>query len=455
MAKKIISILCVLTLLLTVAVGCSAPEQETTTTEQDVAGEETQETQEETTQTEPLRWAIMASQEGDAEYANLIALAAENGIEVETVVLPDPVAGEADKLLISLMGGESFDLILKPIGNMIPFINAGVVSPIQELADNAGYDLDATFGDYVMGFDGVDYGVPAFSDVAITLYNKQIFDDANIPYPTAEDWTWEKFVEVGKQITNEEEGIYGAYNPLWAHYNYMYAMQKGVSHFKEDGTSNYDDPAFKEAIEFYYGLGNTEGVNPPFLIQESRQMPVHHFTTGTVGMSVAGGWTTSWLTDTEKYPRDWQAGMLPMPYPEGEDPSTSVVVSGFYIPTTSTQPELAFECATLFAENFYLMGGGRIPARVDLTDEEINTYIETDLAQALSADGITVEDIKAAWFNTETRPFEEKVIHPAAGDINKIFVEEGGLYGIGEQDIDTTMANIKERADDAIADSEK
>ncbi len=397
-----------------------------------------------------LRWAIMASQEGDAEYDNLIKLANENGFEVEMVVLPDPGAGEADKLLIALMGGESFDLILKPLGNVIPFINAGVLTPLQDLVKEADYNLDATFGDYIMSFEGVDYGIPAFVDTAITLYNKNLFDEAGIPYPTADEWTWEKFIEVGKKISDQSNNIYGAFNPLWAHYNYMYAMQKGASHFKADGTSNYDDPAFKEAIEFYYGLGNVEGVNPPYLLQKSRQMPIGQFASGNVGMSVAGGWTTNWITDKEKFPRDWKAGLLPMPYPEGYQKSTSVVTSGFYIPTTSKQKEAAFKCAVLFAENFYLMGGSRVPARVDLSEEEINTYIETKLHAALAPDGITVEDIKAAWFDPERYPFQEKVISSAAGDINKAFNDEGGLYGIGEQDIETTMKNIKATADNAI-----
>ncbi|WP_158098523.1 extracellular solute-binding protein [Gemmiger sp. An120] len=404
-------------------------------------------------QTKPLRWAIKASEAGRQEIQNLIDLAAENGIQVETVVLPDPAAGEADKLLISLMGGESFDLFMTAYANAIPYYNAGVLEPLDSYAEQAGYDVEKTFGQYPARFDDQLYGMPAFVDTAVTLYNKALFDKAGIPYPTAENWTWEEFIRVGKQLTNEAEGIYGAFNPLWAHYNYMYAMQKGAEHYKADGTSNYDDPLFKEALKFYYDLGNVEHVNPEYLVQKSKQMPLDYFTSGNIGMSVAGGWTTVWLTDTEKYPRDWKAGMLPMPYPEGEKPSTSVVVSNFYVPATSEQKELAFQCAALFAENMYLMGGGRVPARVDLTDEEINSYIESSLAPSLANDGITVEEIRAAWFNPEIRPFDEKVVGAAAADINKAFMDEGGLYAIGEQDLDTTMANIKARADKAIQDT--
>ena len=80
---------------------------------------------------------------------------------------------------------------------------------------------------YPAKFDDKVYGLPAYVDKALTIYNKDLFDKANIPYPTAEDWTWEKFIEIGKKLTDETNGIYVAYNPDWVHYNYMYAMQKG------------------------------------------------------------------------------------------------------------------------------------------------------------------------------------------------------------------------------------
>ena len=323
-------------------------------------------------QSKPLRFAIKASEAGRAENLRLVELAKENGIDVELVTYPDPGAGEADKLLISLMAGDEFDLVLSAHSNMNPFYDAGVMTCLDDLAADAGYDIAAVFGDYPAQFDGKYYGLPAFVDIAITIYNKDLFDRAGIPYPESEDWTWEKFIEVGQKISALGDDIYGAFNPLWAHYNYMLAMQKGASHYKEDGTSNYDDPLFKEALEFYYDLGNKYHVNPEYLVQESRQMPLEYFTSGNVGMSVAGGWTSVWLTDMEKYPRTWKAGVLPMPYPEGYPKSTSVVVSSFWVPETSTQKELAFKCAALFAENMYKMGSGRIPARVDLTQEEID-----------------------------------------------------------------------------------
>lgn len=437
--KKLIVALLMVLCVINVSVFSSGAKESTTTE----------------TGTKPLKFAIKASEAGREVYTNLINLAKENGIDVELVILPDPAPGEADKFLVSIMGGEEFDIILSAYSNMSPYYEAGILTPLDELIEKTGYDVEGVYGQYPAKFDGEIYGLPAFVDTAITLYNKDLFDRAGIPYPSSEDWTWEKYIEVGQKISALGENIYGGYNPLWIHYNYMYALQKGAKHFKEDGSANYDDPLFKEGVEFYYDLGNKYNVHPEYLVQKSKQMPLEYFTTGNVGMSVAGGWTAVWLMDQEKYPRTWKAGILPMPYPEGYPKSTSVVISNFWIPTTSSQKNLAFKCIQLFAENMYLMGGGKVPARIDLPDAEIERYVEEDLIGVLATDGITVEDLKNAWFDPNVVIFDEKVTGPAAGDINSAFGAECGLYGIGEQSIEKTMENIVKKANKAIENSQK
>ena len=47
-----------------------------------------------------------------------------------------------------------------------------------------------------------------------------------------------------------------------------------------------------------------------------------------------------------------------------------------------------FEVVKLFAEKQYTLGYSRIPARIDLSDDEIQTYIKNELLPPLQADGI-------------------------------------------------------------------
>lgn len=173
------------------------------------------------------------------------------------------------------------------------------------------------------------------------------------------------------------------------------------------------------------------------------------------GMFVCGGWAASMLPDTEKYPRDWQCVILPMPYPEGQEPSTLTVPGCYAVPSTSQNKEAAFEAVRCIAENQYTLGYGRVPARVDLTDEETTDYIENGLVPTYAAtDNIPAEQFKAAWFDPTRKVLSEKIVGTADTTISQIWTSEAPLYGMGQQDLDTTMQNILDRSNEAIKEAE-
>lgn len=456
--KRMVSLTLAATMVMGMTVGCSSTPKETTaakTEETTAVGAET--TGAAAGSDKPfegvtLKYATTQTASTGEENLKLIELVKEQtGINIEFFVVPTPKAGEVDKTLVSLMAGDEIDLIYNTKPGLKSFYNAGVLSPMNELAAGAGYDLTGTYGDYLPEFDGDVYGVPAFSDIWITLYNKKIFDDAGVPYPDPKDWTWEKYIETAKALTDTSKGIYGSLMLDYDCYNYMYALQKGWEPYKADGTGNFDDPLFKESLEFFYGLGTEEKIQPSILEFKASNTPWNAFaTTGQYGMFMCGGWVTSILNQFEKYPRDWTVGLLPMPYPEGSEASTLTVPGCYAVPSTSKNKEAAFAAATCMAENQYTLGMGRVPARVDLTDAEIDTYIENSLAKPFEFDSISVEDFKTAWFDNSRKALSEKIIGLGDAAISQAIIEEGQLYGQGAQDIDTTVKKIGERANKAI-----
>ena len=56
--------------------------------------------------------------------------------------------------------------------------------------------------------DGKTYGIPAGFTTHVIYFNKKLFDDANVPYPT-EEWTWEEFAEKAQKLSKPEEKVYG------------------------------------------------------------------------------------------------------------------------------------------------------------------------------------------------------------------------------------------------------
>ena len=61
--------------------------------------------------------------------------------------------------------------------------------------------------------DGKVVGIPALVDNLALVYNKDMFDKANLEYPTA-DWTWDDFRAAAQKLTDTAAGNYG-----WAYVN--------------------------------------------------------------------------------------------------------------------------------------------------------------------------------------------------------------------------------------------
>lgn len=455
--KRGISILLVFMVAAFTLVGCTQEKPKETKTneikpEEKVAGD-TAVNVEKPFEGVTLRYAVTETAAQGGEVVDLVNLVKEKtGINIEFTIMPTANDGEVDKVLISLLAGDELDILYRATPKLKVFYNAGVLSELDELANNVDYDMKKVFGENLPVFDdNQTYGLPAFNDIWLTFYNKKIFDEAGVPYPSAEGWTWDKYIETAKKLTNTEKGIWGSFMLDYDNYKYMWANQNGAEHYKADGTSNYDDAIFAEGLKFFYDLGNVEKIQPDSLTYAVGSYPWNSFVaTDKIGMFVCGGWVASMLPNTEKYPRDWQAGILPMPYPEGQTPSTLAVTGNYAVPKTSKNKEAAFAAIACMAENQYTLGYGRVPARVDLTDEEIETYISKDLTPTYVNDNITTMDFKKAWFNPATKIYSEKVIGTADTAINQVWVEEGELYGHGQKSLEETVQSLKTRADQLI-----
>ena len=398
-----------------------------------------------------LHYAATDTEATGPEMQDIVAMVKEKtGINIEFTIIPKADTGEVDKRLVSLQAGDELDLIYGTTSQLKVFYDAGVLTPLDELASNANYDMQAVFGENLPVYsDGMVYGLPAFNDVWCTFINTKVFENAGVEVPTAEGWTWEKYIETAQKLTNVDEEIYGSLMLDYDTYNFMYALQNGAEHYKEDGTANYDDPRFKESVEFFYSLGNDLKIQPDITTYKAGVYPWNAFT--STGVANEDGWVASMLPDTEKYPRDWTCTILPMPYPEGQEPSTLAVTGCYAIPATSQNKEAAFEALKCIAENQYTLGYGRVPARVDLTDEEKLDYINNNMVPTYAeTDGISAEALQAAWFDENRTILSEKIVGTADTTISQIWIDETQLYGMGQQDIDTTMKNLQDRSNAAI-----
>ena len=109
------------------------------------------------------------------EYPNIT-------VEIETIAMDDYFT----QLQTRIVGGTAPDCFEMNIENFAAYANMGALAPIEGV-DISGMDETALSAFTV---DGVQYGLPGNFSNVVLVYNKDLFDQANLEYPTS-DWTQE------------------------------------------------------------------------------------------------------------------------------------------------------------------------------------------------------------------------------------------------------------------------
>lgn len=186
-----------------------------------------------------LYYAATDTEATGPEMQDIVAMVKEKtGINIEFNIIPKADTGEVDKRLVSLQAGDALDIVYGTVAQLKVFYDAGVLEPLDEMASAAGYDIKSVFGDSAPVYDdGQTYGLPAFTDVWCTFINSKVFENAGVEIPSAEGWTWEKYIETAQKLTNLDEEIYGSLmldyvvNTAFVKYETSYAAAQALVMF--------------------------------------------------------------------------------------------------------------------------------------------------------------------------------------------------------------------------------
>ncbi len=118
------------------------------------------------------------------------------------------------------------------IENFAAYANKGVLAELTGI-DVSGYNETALSA---FGIDGKQYGVPGNFSNVVLIYNKDLFDQAEIEYPT-NDWTWDDAMEACEKISALGDDIYGIYQPITFNEFFKVAAQYGGGVLNEDKTA--------------------------------------------------------------------------------------------------------------------------------------------------------------------------------------------------------------------------
>ncbi|MBO5770864.1 MAG: extracellular solute-binding protein [Spirochaetales bacterium] len=376
---------------------------------------------------------------------------AETGIHVDVQPTPGNDDDHDAKVNIDLLAGRTIDVI-PSLGPKFYYerVEAGFFAPLSELAAAAGVDVNSVYGGYLPADEsGEFYSVPVKQELWCVFFNRNLFDAAGVPYPEG-PWTWDEYVETAKKLTDPSKGIYGSHMSIDPPWTIMLAKQEEIPLYKEDGTCNFDDPRWREAIEFYATLGNELKVQMSVeeFKNENASWNYYALAGDHIAMFPNGNWFTRLLNSQTDYPKDWSYGVAPMPSTGNENGANNLVSMGYVsVNKNAAHPEEALEYVLWLGENQWKYEGG-IPALATLSEEDKNLAFSS-VADASNGQ-VTVDEIYNAWINTGLGTTESDIIGTAAGEYDNIVEDELEAYFLGLQSIDVTIDNVVNRVNEAI-----
>ncbi len=297
---------------------------------------------------------------------------AAQGIEL----VYEPIETDYNTVLVnSLSAGTAGDVFYVP-GEVAPgFIATGKLLPLEDHIDTSAFlpNLNEVFSQ-----DGHVYGIAKDFNTLAVFYNEDLFDEAGVEYPTAED-DWNTFTEKLAQVAELDPAIYGACIAADTARLGAFAFANGWQPFTEDGSVDVTGPEFAQAFDFYTNLVTSGIAVQPADVGAG--WPGDCLAREDAAVAIEGAWILGFLRDNAP---NLQFGAAPLPV----SPNTGETGNFFFTVAwaVNADSQVQEEALTVLealtspeAQQFILEQGLAIPSRVELAD---NPYFEQDSAEA-------------------------------------------------------------------------
>ena len=277
--KKLLSLVSVLLVFLMLLSACGTPAAETSEPPAEETGTEAPPAEETPAEAEPvtITYCNFNASGGNeetlakmyeafhAEYPNIT-------VEIETIGFDDYFT----QMQTRVAGGTAPDCYELNIENFASYAAKGA------LAEITGVDLS--------------YGLPGNFSNVVLVYNKDLFDQAGVAYPT-DDWTQDDLQAAAEAIRALGDDIYGIYQPITYNEFYKVAAQYGGSLLNDDLTEfTINSPENIQAAQVMVDRVLVSNVQPTE-VQMGGMGDWDLFMSGRLGMIPTGIWAFNTFTE--------------------------------------------------------------------------------------------------------------------------------------------------------------
>lgn len=295
-----------------------------------------------------MTWAIPGNPDEVAVYEQLAEEFMPQNPDIE--VTTDREGSDFEKFVTLIAAGTPPDLGFATLYNWPSFAERDIFIALDDFIEQDSYDIEDFYDQIITPYryngetfgEGSLYGLPKEIAIRAMYYNKDIFEEAGIESPSADDpWDWDRFIEMTKQTTKREGGRTRQYGYIqdtrWTFWQ-IWAWSAGgspVDDLFNPTRSTLDDPAVLEGYEVFTHFVTEFETAPPVAVTAD-QGHSEMFAAGLGATYNNGRWMVPLFRDVG-LPFDV------MPHPMKTERAQTLSGSMFGITKASQNPDAAWE----------------------------------------------------------------------------------------------------------------
>lgn len=411
--KKSLGCLTVSAIFATAVIGCSSSTPASTTESE---GDEKVE----------FSFSFWGSTEEKDSYLKLIDEFHKQhpNITIKPLYIPDDYPTKLNAMAAS---NSLPDIAKMQSGQIFPFYKSNKFLDISPLHESNQIAKKLDYVGY-KNADGKAFGYSSNNEIIMMFYNKELFDEAKVPYPPANAknaWTWDEFIDAAKKLTKDRNGKHpgeSGFDPdnistygvnITRNTNniqpFLLSNGGGIVSPEADRKILLDSPASIDALQKIADLSNVHSVMPK--PSQSSTVPAADaaLMTKRVAMVIDGQWTLQVLGKAMKE-NGLKLGVAVLP--KMKEPVTVNTGSAIEIMATDNSKKHLKE-----AQEFY---------KYVMDPANIFPLIENGLGMPNEEKWFTEPDLVKKWVDNPYHPAEYK---EAAIDYGLNYVQQSsGFY---------------------------
>lgn len=349
-------------------------------------------------------------------------------------------------ILVSIAGGVPPDVFFLMSLNLIDYVLRDVLEPLDSyIANDPEFNLKDYFSIVLEGYQyqGKQYAIPGNFTPYVMFYNKKMFDEAGLSYPSGE-WTWGDLLEAAKKLTKKDARgritQFGLLIDTASLFDVLtFIKQNGGEFYNSDGTRCIlNSPETREALLFVRDLSEKYRVSPRGT-DFQRSGGIDFFSMGKAAMMVSGRWRTIELRRSN-IADDFRIAELF----HGKKRATLMLSMGWAIPKTAKHKKEAWELIRFLCQkgglDFVIDSGDGVPPFVPLANSD---RFLIDDRHPNEDNNVYLKSLEYA-FHWPTSPYI------TYSESMQLFHEEYNKFIMGRQGIEETLRRIESKINKVI-----